>query len=240
MIPLSQVISGDRGRLGRSRPSCVRDRFPTITVHADPRAGLPSRLFGRVHEAIEQIELPEGYSLEWGGEHEDSSRARAALAESLPTTVLIIVFIVICLFNSIRSSFVVLVTVPFGIIGVTAGLMLTNQPFGFMALLGVIALAGEQVKNSVVLVEEVHIHLHAKKKPYDALLDASVARLRPVLLVAVTTVLGMIPLLQDAFFSAMAACIMFGLAFACVLTMIVVPVLYSILYRVEPHSDAPH
>jgi multidrug efflux pump subunit AcrB len=236
MIPLNQVVSGVA--VEWEDPIVMRrDRFPTNTIHADPRAGLPSRLFGRVREQIEQIELPAGYSLEWGGEHEDSSKARAALAESLPATVLIIVFIVVCLFNSIRSSFVVLVTVPFGIIGVTLGLMITDQPFGFMALLGVIALAGEQVKNSVVLVEEVHIHLHAKKTPYAALVDASVARLRPVLLVAVTTVLGMIPLLQDAFFSAMAACIMFGLSFACFLTMIVVPALYAILYRIEP--DAP-
>jgi len=238
MIPLNQVVSGVE--VEWEDPIVMRrNRFPTNTVHADPRSGLPSRLFSRVREQIEQIALPEGYSLEWGGEHEDSGRARAALAESLPMTLLVMVFIVICLFNSIRSTLVICVTVPLAIIGVTTGLLITNQPFGFMALLGVIALAGEQIKNSVVLVDEVHTQLEAKKSQYDALVDASVARLRPVLLVALTTVLGMIPLLQDAFFSAMAACIMFGLAFACVVTMIIVPILYSILYRVEVRASAP-
>ena len=127
----------------------------------------------------------------------------------------------------------VCLTVPLAIIGVTAGLLLTKQPFGFMALLGVIALAGEQIKNSIVLVDEVYTQLDEGKPPYTALLEAGVSRLRPVLLVAVTTVLGMIPLLQDPFFAAMAVTIMFGLAFACVLTMIVVPVLYAIFFRVR-------
>jgi len=111
--------------------------------------------------------------------------------------------------------------------------------FGFMALLGVIGLAGEQIKNAVVLVDEVNTKLGENKSPYEALVDASVSRLRPVLLVAVTTVLGMIPLLRDAFFSAMAATMMFGLAFACVLTMIVVPILYAIFFRIDEPANAP-
>jgi len=148
------------------------------------------------------------------------------------------IFIVVCLFNSIRSTLVICLAVPLAIIGVTAGLALTGQPFGFMALLGVIALGGEQVKNSIVLVDEIYTQRDLGKDPYSAVVDASVSRLRPVLLVAVTTVLGMIPLLQDPFFVAMAATIMFGLAFACVLTMIVVPVLYSIFFRVPRNAIA--
>jgi len=112
----------------------------------------------------------------------------------------------------------------------------TGQPFGFMALLGVLSLGGEQIKNSIVLVDEVYTQRDSGKTPYVALLDAGVSRLRPVLLVAVTTVLGMIPLLQDPFFVAMAAAIMFGLSFACVLTMIVVPVLYAIFFGI--HEDS--
>jgi len=103
----------------------------------------------------------------------------------------------------------------------------------------VIGLAGEQIKNAVVLVDEVNTKLGENKSPYEALVDASVSRLRPVLLVAVTTVLGMIPLLRDAFFSAMAATMMFGLAFACVLTMIVVPILYAIFFRIDEPANAP-
>lgn len=232
MIPLSQVVSGFE--MDWEDPIVVRrNRNPTITVHADPRSGLPSHLLNRVRPQLEAIKLPPGYSLEWGGEYEDSQEARAALAKPLPGALVLMVFIVVCLFNSIRSTLVICLAVPLAIIGVTAGLLITRQPFGFMALLGVIALAGEQIKNSIVLVDEVYTQLDEGKTPYLALLDAGVSRLRPVLLVAVTTVLGMIPLLQDPFFVAMAATIMFGLAFACVLTMIVVPVLYAVFFRVR-------
>src|SRR5262249_40768028 len=159
-----------------------RNRVPTITVHADPRWGLPSHLLNRVRSGIEQIQLPSGYSLEWGGEDEDSREARAALAKPLPAALVLMIFIVVCLFNSIRSTLVISLAVPLAIIGVTAGLLLTRQPFGFMALLGVIALAGEQVKNSIVLVDEIYTQLESGKEPYPAILDASVSRLRPVLL----------------------------------------------------------
>jgi multidrug efflux pump subunit AcrB len=239
MIPLSQVVSGVE--VDWEDPVVMRrDRVPTVTVHADPRSGLPSHLLNRVRPAIEQIQLPQGYSLEWGGEDESSREARAALARPLPAAMLLMVFIVVCLFNSIRSTLVICLAVPLAIIGVTAGLTLTRQPFGFMALLGVISLGGEQIKNSIVLVDEIHTQLGLGKEAYLAILDAGVSRLRPVLLVAVTTVLGMIPLLQDPFFVSMAAAIMFGLAFACVLTMIVVPVLYAIFFRVhESPEPAP-
>lgn len=233
MIPLSQVVSGEE--IGWEDSVIMRrDRTPTITVHADPRSGLPSELFGRVREKIEKIELPEGYTMAWGGEHEDSARARRALAGPLPVTLALSVFIVLCIFNSIRATVVICAAVPLIVIGITFGLLVTGQAFGFMALLGAIALVGEQIKNSIVLIDEVKTQRYDYKKDiYDALVDGSVSRLRPVMLVVVTTVLGMIPLLADPFFSAMAVLIMFGLAFAAVLTMIVVPVLYSFAYRID-------
>ena len=237
MIPLRQVVS-DVDVKWEDPVVMRRDRNPTLTVHADARSGLPSHLLNRVRPKIEQIALPPGYSLEWGGEDEDSREARAALSKSLPGTLLLVVLIVVCLFNSIRSTLVICLAVPLAIIGVTAGLLLMNLPFGFMALLGVIALGGEQIKNSIVLVDEIYTQRETKA-PYPAILDASVSRLRPVLLVAVTTVLGMIPLLTDPFFAAMATSIMFGLAFACVLTMIVVPVLYAIFFRVRETAASP-
>jgi multidrug efflux pump subunit AcrB len=239
MIPLNQVITGIE--MGWENPVVMRrDRIPTITVHGDPRVGLPSELFARVRTPIEAIPLPPGYSFAWGGEYEDSGNARAALAQSIPAVLLVMIFIVVCLFNSVRTTMIICLTVPFAIIGVTAGMLLTGLPFGFMALLGVLSLGGEQIKNSVVLVEELYLEMGHGKAPYQAILDAGVARLRPVLLVAVTTILGMIPLVQDAFFGAMAVTIMFGLAFACVLTMIVVPVLYAIVYKVhETPAPAP-
>lgn len=237
MIPLNQVVSGIE--TGWEHPVIMRrDRVPTITVHADPRSGLPSTLFNRVRSAIEEIPLPAGYAFEWGGEFEDSGNARAALAESIPGVLLAMVFIVVCLFNSMRTTMIICLTVPLAIIGVTAGMLLTGLPFGFMALLGVLSLGGEQIKNSVVLMEELYLEIGRGKTPYDAILAAGVARLRPVLLVAGTTILGMIPLVQDAFFGAMAVTIMFGLAGACVLTMIVVPVLYAIVYGVRAPAQS--
>ncbi len=239
MIPLSQVAAGTE--VAWEDPVVMRrDRFPTITVHADPRTGLPSELFNRVRPAIEKIKLLPGYSLEWGGEYEDSRDARAALARPLPLAVVLMVLIVVWIFNSTRATLVICLTVPLAIIGVTAGLLLTGQPFGFMALLGAIALAGEQIKNSIVLVDEFKTQRFDLGKPtYEAIVTGSVSRLRPVMLVAVTTVLGMIPLLQDPFFSAMAVTIMFGLAFACFLTMIVVPVLYAIFFKAHEPSGFP-
>jgi len=232
MIPMNQVVSGVE--VAWEDPVVARrDRFPTITVHADPRSGLPSHLFNRVREKIEQIPLPPGYRFEWGGEYEDSGRARAALAQSVPGTLVLMVFIVVCLFNSVRATLLVWLIVPLAVIGVTGGLLLTGVPFGFMALLGVLALGGEQIKNSIVVLSKVGTEIEHGKTPYQAILDGSTAKVRPVLMVAGTTVLGMIPLAQDPFFSSMAVCIMFGLSFACVLTLLVMPALYAIFFRVQ-------
>ena len=232
MIPLSQVVSGVE-MVWEDPIIMRRDRMPTITVLADARTVLPSQLLGEVRKKIEDVKLPPGYKREWGGEYEDSNNARASLGEQIPGALLLMIFIVVCLFNSFRATAVICIAVPLGIIGATAGLLLTNNSFGFMPLLGLLALGGEQIKNAVVLVEEIYLQEHRGKEPYPAILQAGVNRLRPVFLVVLTTVLGMIPLLMDPFFSGMAAVIMFGLAFACVLTMIVVPVLYAVIFRIR-------
>jgi multidrug efflux pump subunit AcrB len=236
MIPLNQVTT---------RPSVVwedpvvmrRDRFPTLTVHADPRTGLPSQLFNRVQPKIDQIELPEGYSREWGGEYEDSRDARAALARPLPYVLALMVFIVVCLFNSIRTTLLIWLIMPLAIIAVTAGLLLTGKPFGFMALLGVLSLGGELIKNQIVVLSKIFTEIDKGKAPYQAILDGGTSKMRPVCMVVLTTVLGMIPLLKDPFFGAMAVCIMFGLSFAAVLSLIVTPVLYAMFFGVrEPEA----
>jgi multidrug efflux pump subunit AcrB len=238
MIPLRQVTKG--AEVVWEGPVVMRrDRFPTLTVHADPRTGLPSRLFNRVRGKIEQIELPEGYSLEWGGEHEDSRHARAALARPLPYVLALMAFIVVCLFNSIRTTLLIWLVMPLSIIGVTAGLLLTGKPFGFMALLGVLALGGELIKNQIVVLSKVLVEIDKGKAPYQAILDGSVSKMRPVCMVVLTTVLGSIPLLLDPFFDAMAVCIIFGLSFAAVLSLIVTPVLYAIFYNVHEPAAVP-
>ncbi len=235
MIPFNQVSSGT-AVVWEDPVVMRRDRVPTLTVHADPRVGLPSQLFNRVRKGIEQIELPEGYTLEWGGEHEDSGQARAALAEPLPYVLALMVFIVVCLFNSFRTTLLIWLIMPLVIIAVTAGLLLTGKPFGFLALLGVLALGGELIKAQIVVLSKVQSELGKGKSPYQALLDGGTAKVRPVCMVVITTVLGMIPLVADPFFDAMAVCIMFGLSFAAFLSLIVTPVLYAIFYNVREEA----
>ena len=238
MIPLNQVTA--RSEVVWEDPIVVRrDRFPTLTVHADPRSGLPSQLRDRVKTTIEQIELPPGYALQWGGEYEDSGRARAALAEPLPYVLALMVFIVVCLFNSFRTTLLIWLIIPMVIIAVTSGLLLTRMPFGFMALLGVLALGGELIKNQIVVLSKVLTLIGKGTPPYQALLDAGTTKMRPVCMVVLTTVLGMIPLVTDPFFGSMAVCIMFGLSFAAVLSLIVTPVLYAIFYRIKETANAP-
>ena len=238
MIPLNQVTA--RSEVVWEDPIVVRrDRFPTLTVHADPRSGLPSQLRDRVKTKIEQIELPPGYALQWGGEYEDSGRARTALAEPLPYVLALMVFIVVCLFNSFRTTLLIWLIIPMVIIAVTSGLLLTRMPFGFMALLGVLALGGELIKNQIVVLSKVLTLIVKGTPPYQALLDAGTTKMRPVCMVVLTTVLGMIPLVTDPFFGSMAVCIMFGLSFAAVLSLIVTPVLYAIFFRIKETANAP-
>ena len=139
--------------------------------------------------------------------------------------------ICVCLFNSIRQPLVIFCTVPLILVGVVAGLLGFSQPFGFMALLGLLSLIGMQIKNAIVLIDEINARQAAGDAPIDAVVSAGVTRLRPVAMAAATTVLGMLPLLADAFYAAMAVTIMCGLAFATVLTMLVIPLNYSLFFR---------
>jgi multidrug efflux pump subunit AcrB len=232
MIPLAQVTDGTE--LAWENPLIARrDRSPTVTIHADPRRGLPSQLRDRVKDRLEKIELPPGYRLEWGGEYEDSSRARGALAEPIPWFFALMAFIVVALFNSIRTTVLIWLVMPLCIIAVTAGLLLTGMPFGFMALLGLLALGGELIKNQIVVVSKVKTLIDKGEKPYQSILDACTSKMRPICMVVLTTVLGMIPLVTDPFFSSMAVTIMFGLSFAAVLSLLVTPVLYAIFYGIR-------
>jgi multidrug efflux pump subunit AcrB len=212
-----------------------RDRKRTLSVLADPDAfgtETANDLFARVKPKIEAIELPAGYVLEWGGEYETSRDAQEAIFMSLPMGYLAMFIITVLLFNAVRAPLVIWATVPLAIIGVTTGLLLLNKPFGFMALLGLLSLSGMLLKNGIVLLDQINTELHSGKDPYQAVFDSGVSRVRPVSMAAITTILGMLPLLGDAFFESMAVTIMFGLGFATVLTLIIVPVLYTKFYRI--------
>jgi multidrug efflux pump subunit AcrB len=237
MIPMNQVVSGDEV-VWEDPVVMRRNRFPTLTVHADPRFGLPSELFARVRSKIENIKLPPGYSLEWGGEFEDSNRARASLATSLPYVFALMVLICVALFNSIRITVLMWLIMPLAIVGVTWGLLVTRMPFTFMALLGVLSLGGELIKMQIVVLAKSRALMDKGKAPYQALLDGGTSKMRPVCLVVITTVLGMIPLLFDPFFGSMAVGLMFGLSFAVFLCLILTPVLYAIFFDVREETAA--
>ncbi len=210
-----------------------RDRRRTITVQANPVLGitLPA-LRASVVDQVEAIELPPGYRLEWGGEFESSRDAQQSLLPGVLPAVVIVAFIVVGLFNAYRPPLVIALTIPFVMIGITAGLLGTGAAFGFVALLGAMSLAGMMIKNAIVLLDEVNLNLERGLDRYESVVQAALSRLRPVGLAAGTTVLGVIPLLQDVFWIGLAVTVMAGLAFGTVLTMVLVPVLYAMLFRV--------
>jgi multidrug efflux pump subunit AcrB len=232
MIPIRQVVSRFETRF-EDEVIIRRDRKRTITVFADPREGPATELFARLRPQIEALDLPPGYSLEWGGEYEDSGDAQAAIFGSIPVFVLFMLLVTIGLFNSLRQPAIIWLCVPLAIIGVTGGLLVTNQPFGFMSLLGFLSLMGMLIKNAIVLIDEINLQRSEGKALEAAILESGASRLRPVAMAAGTTALGMIPLLADDFFRAMAVTIIGGLLFATVLTMVVVPVLFSVFYKHE-------
>jgi multidrug efflux pump subunit AcrB len=233
-VPMAQVTDGvfpewEDPVIGR------RDRRRTITVQANPVPGvtLPT-LRTAVVNKFDAIPLPEGYTMEWGGEYEDTVDSQASLVPGVIPAVAIILFIIVALFNAFRPPVIIVLTIPFAAIGITVGLLSFNTPFGFLALLGAMSLAGMMIKNAIVLLDEVNINLALGKGQYDSIMDAALSRLRPVVLAAATTVLGVIPLLQDVFWIGMAVTLIAGLSFGTVLTMLVVPVLYAVFYRIPP------
>ncbi|MGR6871599.1 efflux RND transporter permease subunit [Pseudomonas sp. HK3] len=211
-----------------------RDRIRSISVYAEPGANdTAASALARVRPKIEAISLPDGYKIEWGGEFESAGKAQKALGGGLPLGFLVMILITIFLFGSVREPLIIWLIVPMAVCGVVAGLLIADLPFGFMSLLGFLSLFGMLIKNAIVLIEEIDIQIETGMDKFEAIVEASLSRLRPVSLAAVTTILGMGPLLTDAFFADMAVTIMGGLAFATILTMIAVPVLYSLLYKVE-------
>jgi multidrug efflux pump subunit AcrB len=231
-IPLRQVVSDFETTL-EDEIIIRMNRKRAIKVLADPRVGEAPPMLAKMRPLVEAIELPDGYTLEWWGEYKDSRRAQASLAATFPVFVLLMVLITIGLFNSLKQTAVIWLVVPLALIGVTLGLLATRQPFGFMALLGFMSLTGMLIKNAIVLIDEINAQRKAGLEDFKAILQAAVSRLRPVGMAAATTILGMLPLVPDAFFVSMAVTVMFGLGVATVLTMVVVPTLYAIFYRVR-------
>ncbi len=210
-----------------------RDRIPTITVQCSQKTGTASALQKELQEKISSIPLPPLYTLEWGGELEQSQKAQDGLKRLFPVCLILMFLVVAMLFRTIREPLIAFVTLPFALTGVVGGLLLLDLPFGFMAILGFLGLSGMLLKNAIVLLDQLHLEISGGTPPYPAVLKASVSRLRPVTMAAGTTVLGVLPLVFHVFYASMAATIMFGLLGATLLTLFVVPLAYVVLFRVR-------
>lgn len=238
LLPIEQIVDGFAAE---TQDTIIyrRDRVQTITVGASiPSDMTAPQVHAEVRAAVEAIPVPPGYKMEWGGEFESSAEANASLGAQLPVTILIMIVITVVLFNALRQPLIIWLLVPMSVNGAALGLLGTGLPFTFTALLGLLSLSGMLIKNGIVLVEEIDIERSAGGSLRDNIVTASVSRLRPVLLAAATTILGMIPLLGDAFFVSMAITIMGGLAFASILTLVAAPVLYDVFFMPRVKGQA--
>lgn len=232
-VPLGQLASGIAPRW--EEPIIRRyDHQRAIRAQAEPAGHTGETLRQAVRAEIEAIPLPTGYTMEWVGEYKSSRESQEYVLKGVPVAFLMMAFVVVALFNAFRQPLVIATILPLSLVGITAGLLLTRQPFGFLSLLGALSLTGMLIKNAVILIDQTDMEIRSGKKPYKAIVDSAVSRIRPVMMAAMSTVLGMTPLLLDKFWIAMSVTIIFGLTFATILTLVVVPILYSLYFRIKP------
>ncbi|PHR54571.1 MAG: multidrug transporter AcrB [Robiginitomaculum sp.] len=237
-VPLVQVVDGFQTTWRNGRLKKV-NRVLTITAQSDAMSGETSGdFFARVKPQIEAMDIPDGYNLEWSGEYGDSQEANEGLASTLPLGLLAMVLVVVILFNGFKQPIIIWLVVPLALIGVVFGLLVTDTGLEFMAIIGLLALSGLLIKNGIVLVDQMDLEIKEGKPRFDAVVDSAASRVRPVMMGSLTTVLGLIPLFGDAFFKAMAVVLVFGLSFATILTLVVVPALYVVFFRIKTSETA--
>ncbi|UXZ47391.1 efflux RND transporter permease subunit [Pseudomonas soli] len=213
-----------------------RNRLPTVTVRADIYdKEQPATLIKQIQPTLAQIkdELPDGYLLEVGGTVEDSERGQRSVNAGMPLFIVVVLSLLMVQLRSFSRMFMVFLTAPLGLIGVTLFLLVFRQPFGFVAMLGTIALAGMIMRNSVILVDQIEQDIAAGMERWQAIIEATVRRFRPIVLTALAAVLAMIPLSRSVFYGPMAVAIMGGLIVATVLTLLFLPALYAAWFRVK-------
>ncbi len=237
MIPLKQLITSYE-LIFENDLMYKYNRKKALTIHADPIIGkLGSDVLKQVKEKVEAIDFEKGYYVEWHGQYKDSKDAQKPIAQSIPLVIVLMMLIIIALFNSIKKMLIIWLAVPFILIGVVWGLLIMDTPFGFMSLLGFLSLSGMLIKNAIVLIDEIVLENEIEKKPLAlSIFNSGLSRLRAVSMAALTTALGMIPLIFDVFFNSMAIVIIFGLMVSTFLTMILIPVYYSIFYKEEKNA----
>jgi multidrug efflux pump len=233
-VPLSQIATitseFEEGVIWR------RNRVPSLTVRAHLRGNVQAPVVSaQIEEKLTEIKanLPLGITIETGGAVEESAKGGASVAKGAPLFLVVVLTLLIIQLKSFSRTFLVLLTAPLGLIGVTVGLLLFNQPFGFVAMLGTIALSGMIMRNSVILVDQIDQDKASGLAPWQAVVESTIRRFRPIVLTAAAAILAMIPLTRSVFFGPMAVAIMGGLAVATVLTVLFLPALYAAWFKVK-------
>ena len=231
--PLAQVTG--EIRTGWEYP-LVRtyNRKLSMAAQCDVQPGYTMKeVHGEIRKEVEQIQLPEGYTFFWDSQYKDQKEAMQALTQYFPLAILLLILILVGLFGNFRQPLIIFLILPLSLIGMVFGLLVTGFEFGFFCIAGWLGLLGMIIKNVIVLLDETNIQLRAGATPQQAIIEATVSRARPVLMAALTTVFGSVPLLFDIVFGGMAATIVFGLTFATLLTLFVTPALYAVFYRIK-------
>ena len=232
-VPLSQIADTLKATWDYELINRL-DNQRSIKVQCDAVKGhTAAEVQAKFQAKIEAIELPDGYELKWEGATAKSGEANQALFMFLPLAVGLMAIIIIGLFNNLKQPIIIFLIVPFAFIGIVLGLVTTGVFLTFVGIIGAVGLIGMMIKNAVVLLDEINQNIRAGKDRLTATIDSALSRLRPVMMASLTTILGMAPLLGDSMFNSTAVVIMFGLAVGSIITLVVVPVLYTVLYRVD-------
>lgn len=240
-VPLGNVV--DDLRLDWDEDLVLRlNGQRVIEAECDPNPdnpyATPAKAVSSIQDEIEAIPLPDGYTMRWVGEGEVQGEAIGNLMKFVPITVFLILAILLLLFNDWRKVILILLCFPFVFCGITPSLLLSGQPMTFMAIIGMLGLIGMMVKNAIVLVDEIgRLRIEEKAAPYTAVVEATVSRVRPVLMASLTTIVGMIPLVGDPMYSSMAITIMGGLTVGTIITLVLLPLFYTALFRIRKPSN---
>ena len=235
--PLGQVANGI-GLAWEYPLVRTYDRKLSMAAQCDVKRGHTMKeVHSEIREEIERIRLPEGYTFFWDSQYKDQKEAMAALTKYFPLALIMLLVILVMLFGNFRQPLIIFLILPLSLIGMVFGLWVTGFQFGFFCIAGWLGLLGMIIKNVIVLLDEVNIQQKAGVEPYTAVIEATVSRARPVLMAALTTVFGSIPLLFDIVFGGMAATIVFGLSFATLLTLFVTPALYTVFYKISKRGE---
>ena len=236
-VPLEQIgklsYSAEDGTIWR------RNLKPTILIEADTLSGTANNATKQAYDEASAVResLPFGYKLEKDGSLENSEKSLKYLLAPVPVMIFIIMTLLMFQLRNVKKTALTLITAPLGIIGVSIGMLLFNESLGFVAYLGILALGGMIIRNSVILIDQIQKHEAAGESPWDAIVDSAIMRFRPIMLTAAAAILGMVPLMRSAFWGPMATAIASGLLVATILTLLVLPVMYASVYKINKDSN---